>query len=654
MFFYNGMGGNPPGLYRTDGTVPGTVRLSDAGLPADHPIDLNGVLLFPSYGADAWELWRSDGTSAGTYRLKAVSPRGQGVYVKWAYLNGQVFFWADTPGAGWELWKSDGTTVGTVLVKDINPGPGPAASNTFGIVNGTLMFFANDGTHGMELWRTDGTAANTQLVADLTPGPASTDGWFYDRYSGAQAGDVARSGTGVFTVRPGTAATPGIWHTDGTAAGTRLLRPGDGSVIEEIDGIAFLAMAEAGGGSELWRSDGTPDGTFLVKDIRPGPSGADPGSALRFNDLLVFAADDGASGREPWRSDGTANGTYRLKDVLPGPGPGYFGQWKGGSGNGCYFFSALSGTSTGLWQTDGTSPGTLIAADTTAYTWVTSPFSASGDRLFFNSWGWRLLAYPLPRADATRGDIFWRHRRTGEVSVWLMNGVSREREVRIDHTTLPDASWEVAGTADFNGDRRMDLLWRHVTSGQLEAWFLDGTRRLRATPLNPPVLSDPHWRIVATGDFNGDTKADIVWRHSVSGQIAVWYMDGVSLVGGTFTTPAAVDPGWKLVGTGRFDADYQTDLLWWHAVSGQLVVWHMNGTTLSSGEFTSPSALPDTSWRPVAVGDYNGDRNTDIVWHHVGSGQVVVWHMDGVTLASGTLTSPEARLVSDWTVIGPR
>jgi hypothetical protein len=80
----------------------------------------------------------------------------------------------------------------------------------------------------------------------------------------------------------------------------------------------------------------------------------------------------------------------------------------------------------------------------------------------------------------------------------------------------------------------------------------------------------------------------------------------------------------------------------------------MNGATLTSGEFTNPPALSDTSWRPVAVGDYNADGRSDIVWHHIGSGQVVVWYMNGVALASGTLTTPDARPVSDWTVIGPR
>ena len=46
-----------------------------------------------------------------------------------------------------------------------------------------------------------------------------------------------------------------------------------------------------------------------------------------------------------------------------------------------------------------------------------------------------------------------------------------------------------------------------------------------------------NWRMVATGDYNGDGKVDIVWRHAVSGQNVIWFMDGINLISGTFTNP---------------------------------------------------------------------------------------------------------------------
>ena len=41
------------------------------------------------------------------------------------------------------------------------------------------------------------------------------------------------------------------------------------------------------------------------------------------------------------------------------------------------------------------------------------------------------------------------------------------------------------------------------------------------------------------------------------------------------------------------------DILWRHAVWGQIVVWFMSGSTRISGTFTNPSALADTNWKIV-------------------------------------------------------
>jgi len=66
---------------------------------------------------------------------------------------------------------------------------------------------------------------------------------------------------------------------------------------------------------------------------------------------------------------------------------------------------------------------------------------------------------------------------------------------------------------------------------------------------NPPTLSDVGWKMVATGDYNFDGKVDIVWRHSTSGQNVMWFMDRSNLISGTFTNPSSLpDNNWKIVG----------------------------------------------------------------------------------------------------------
>ncbi|HSW24323.1 MAG TPA: ELWxxDGT repeat protein, partial [Burkholderiaceae bacterium] len=71
-------------------------------------------------------------------------------------------------------------------------------------------------------------------------------------------------------------------------------------------------------GQELWASDGTPQGTAIVKDIRPGFQGSFPSGHVLFGGALYFAADDGESGVELWKSDGTAAGTVRVADIASG------------------------------------------------------------------------------------------------------------------------------------------------------------------------------------------------------------------------------------------------------------------------------------------------------------------------------------------------
>ncbi len=97
----------------------------------------------------------------------------------------------------------------------------------------------------------------------------------------------------------------------------------------EFDGaLYFNANDEAGPhGYELWRSDGTQEGTQLVKDINPGSSHSYPDYLTVFDGALYFSATNGTHGKELWRSDGTAAGTRLVKDI-----------WEGGNGNPSGYF----------------------------------------------------------------------------------------------------------------------------------------------------------------------------------------------------------------------------------------------------------------------------------------------------------------------------
>ena len=198
---------------------------------------------------------------------------------------------------------------------------------------------------------------------------------------------------------------------------------------------------------------------------------------------------------------------------------------------------------------------------------------------------------------------------------------------------------------DFDGDGRSDLLWRHSVSGEDYLWFMNGTQIGTHGPTD--TLADQDWKVSGVGDFNGDAKADIVWRNTATDRVDVWLMDGTTVLASApvFTLS---DPNWKIVGTGDFDGDGSSDILWRNAATGENYLWFMQGTTLASSGGTL--TLSDLDWKVVGTADFNGDAKADIAWRNAATGQVYVWLMDGAAITSSgsvfTLADP------NWQVAG--
>ena len=248
-----------------------------------------------------------------------------------------------------------------------------------------------------------------------------------------------------------------------------------------------------------------------------------------------------------------------------------------------------------------------------------------------------------------RADIVWQ-RDDGYLAIWAMNGASAMSTGMVNPASV-DPNWRIAATADINGDGKADFVWQHA-NGWLAVWYMNGPNLAGSELLNPAQVADPNWKIVGTGDFNGDGKADLVWQHK-DGGLALWYLSGPNLVGSALLNPAQVaDPNWKIVGTGDFNGDGKADLVWQHK-DGRLAVWYMSGANLAGSALLNPAQVGDQNWRIRAVIDLNGDGQTDLIWQNMAEGWLTAWFMKGVTAVNGVYLNP-SNVSGGWKIVGPR
>ncbi|RYD27433.1 MAG: hypothetical protein EOP87_21180, partial [Verrucomicrobiaceae bacterium] len=283
--------------------------------------------------------------------------------------------------------------------------------------------------------------------------------------------------------------------SDGTTAGTVLLdhttqAPGnDIRHLAAIGGSVLFTQDDGKLGRELMRSDGTPTGTGLVKDIYPGIGSAfgppipDPDPAV-MGGVYYFQADDNQSGRELWRSDGTTTGTRKVKDISPTGASGTSGATPVAM-NGHLYFSGRHPTRYGLgmWRTDGTEAGTHVLDIPLSYRPTDlPPLAATGDRLWFldsdpghlrtyeGTTGQSLnLATIQPvLASAIVGDAAW---------FFTYDGLFRSDGTVAGTTFVKSWPTIVSGWLGALGNRAAALKYDHYLNKEDDAglWISDGT-----------------------------------------------------------------------------------------------------------------------------------------------------------------------------------
>ena len=146
----------------------------------------------------------------------------------------------------------------------------------------------------------------------------------------------------------------------------------------------------------------------------------------------------------------------------------------------------------------------------------------------------------------------------------------------------------------------------------------------------------PSWHAVGTGDFNHDHHSDILFQNA-NGQVAIWEMNGgLAPIGGGVVS-ADPGPSWHAVGAGDFFGNGLSDILFQNPNSGQVAIWEMNGTTTVGGGILGPD--PGPSWKAIGAGDFFNPGlpgfSADILFQNTSSGQIAIWRMDGTNTVGG-------------------
>ncbi|MBC8024385.1 MAG: cadherin-like domain-containing protein [Steroidobacteraceae bacterium] len=391
------------GLWRTDGSTAGTTRIATFGafngFEQVECLYWRGSLTFFQFtdqGGVA-ELWRSDGTSSGTFRLLRQPSANEGP-IYFMGQSGLYAFMASDGIHGNEIMLTDGTVAGTRMLIDLTPGPDSSWIGTGqNTVSNGLLYFGHEGN----LWVSDFSAGGTRAVTDFDIDP--NVGSSLDTLWSYRGGVLFRYGSSD--------QVNSLYFSDGTSSGTRELLgiPAApnleliGSVAVRGDLALFMVLDYGTGATELWTTDGTVANTRHI----PGPNGdldAGPWFSAAASRLLFYGS-TAATGREVWTSDGTDAGTFLLHDFSPGPDNSSVIVNQVSSHYSSLRVMRSDGTRP-IWITDGTQAGTRSVTDLhaslAADTFNLFDAGFIGDDLYI--WKFESLAF-----GATQNYQLWRY-----------------------------------------------------------------------------------------------------------------------------------------------------------------------------------------------------------------------------------------------------
>jgi len=339
LYFTANDGQNGEEYWVSDGTEAGTILLKDIHEGAAHAVpdytqysrypglmEFDGYLYFTA-NSDGYgeELWRTDGTTAGTTQCFDIYPDHIGSSPTYFHVyKDMMFFTAYHPEYQREpyILRHEGgeptiNNLGDLYTTNNNL---TTMWNTYNYEHGnkvvtfldTLIFSWYDSNHGLETWITNGNPQETHELFDHYPSFLA---------SGAPSNyTVLQDSILCFTVFDGTGY--GLWKME---RNNSLSNGFEISLLQYVNSIMnadfsnflvhndklYFSAEDETHGQELWISDGTSEGTYMLKDIMPGSNHSDPRNLVSFNGHVYFTVYNSSLDQygQIWRTDGTEAGT---------------------------------------------------------------------------------------------------------------------------------------------------------------------------------------------------------------------------------------------------------------------------------------------------------------------------------------------------------
>lgn len=160
--------------------------------------------------------------------------------------------------------------------------------------------------------------------------------------------------------------------------------------------------------------------------------------------------------------------------------------------------------------------------------------------------GWKMAGAGDMDGDG-KADIVWRNELDGRNAIWLMDG--KETKATKFINTITDQNWQIKAIGDTNGDRKADIIWQNSNNGEVAVWFVDTTNTtvnneystdgkfiMNPTNSSARMQVPTGWEIETAANYDGNNKADLLWRNRSQGQIALWLMDSAEILEADFLT----------------------------------------------------------------------------------------------------------------------